>query len=105
MASLHNTLTPECGWRAMFVDKVVIGVFAIISTCVALADFEVLPISIWSLAVPAFIATFVVEIILHRHLFIKSIVVHWGILAVFIYLQSLAIGLLYRLTQDAVWRP
>lgn len=89
----------------MFVDKVVIGVFVIISTCVALTEFEVLPIWIWSLAVPAFIATFVVEIILHRQFFIKSMVVHWGVLAVFIYLQSWAIGLMYRLTQDAIWRP
>lgn len=90
----------------MFVDRVVIGTFVIICTFIALAEFDVLPLWVWYISVPAYIATFFVEIMLHRYFFINLGLVRWAVLAVFVFLQSVAIGLLYRLMQDiSLWRP
>lgn len=82
--------------QRILVGKVALGVCAIIGGVMALAYADVLPDVALVVGIPALVATILVDTFLYNTFRIETGVLVWGFMAGFVYLESVAIGLLIR---------
>lgn len=91
----HYHTSSQILWRILF-DRVTLGVCVIIGGGMALAYSGILPDWALAVGVPALAASIVVDTFLYNYFRLEIGAAIWGLIAVFVYLQSVAVGLLYR---------
>lgn len=83
-------------------DRVVLGVCIIIGGLMTLAYSGILPDLALVVGIPALVASMIVDTFLYNNFRIEIGTAVWALIAVFVYLQSVAIGLLYRWVQSQI---
>lgn len=91
----HYLTSSQNLWRILF-DRVTLGVCVIIGGVMALAYSGILPNWALAVGVPALVVSIVVDTFLYNQFRLEIGTAVWGLIAVFVYLQSVAVGLLYR---------
>ena len=95
--------TPESSVESLqgvLLDRVAIGVCIIVGGVMALAYSNVLPVEALLVGFPALLITQLLDTFLFNVFRIDTGVLVWGMIAVFVYLESVAIGLLVRWLQS-----